>query len=80
MLTWKEWYEKAISSLDASQILMENNKPAEAISRAYYAAYQMVTSVLIKLKLNPRTEFGNWSHHETQIMYRTHICNKRGLL
>ncbi|MGH7596240.1 MAG: HEPN domain-containing protein [bacterium] len=65
MLTWEQWQEKSKSSLEASQILLENQKPIEAASRAYYAAYQMVTSVLIKLRLSPRGEFGNWSHHET---------------
>jgi uncharacterized protein (UPF0332 family) len=58
---------------------LENQKPIEAASRAYYAAYQMVTGVLIKLKLDPRSEFGNWSHYETQEMYRTHICQKADL-
>jgi uncharacterized protein (UPF0332 family) len=79
MLTWEQWQEKSKSSLEASQILLRNHKPSEAASRAYYAAYQMVTGVLIKLKLDPRSEFGNWSHHETQEMYRTHICQKADL-
>jgi uncharacterized protein (UPF0332 family) len=65
--------------LEASQILLENQKPIEAASRAYYAAYQMVTGVLVKLKLSPRSEFGNWSHQETQTMYHTLICKKASL-
>jgi hypothetical protein len=79
MLTWEQWQEKSKSSLAASRILLENDKPVEAASRAYYAAYQMVTGVLIKLKLSPRAEFGNWSHEETRDMYRIHICQKAGL-
>jgi len=79
VLTWEQWLEKSESSLEASRILLENNKPVEAASRTYYAAYQMVTGVLIKLKLDPRSEFGNWSHYETQEMYRTHICRKTNL-
>lgn len=63
----------------AAQILLERNKPVEAASRAYYAAYQMVTAVLIKFKLSPRSEYGNWAHHETQDMYLTHICHKANL-
>ncbi len=39
----------------------------------------MVTAVLIKHKLSPRSEYGNWAHHETVEMYRTHICQKAGL-
>ncbi|MDZ7359852.1 MAG: HEPN domain-containing protein [candidate division KSB1 bacterium] len=79
MLTWEQWQEKSKSSLAASRILLENDKPVEAASRAYYAAYQMVTGVLIKLKLTPRGEYGNWAHQETQDMYRTHICQKADL-
>jgi len=79
VLTWEQWQEKSESSLEASRILLENNKPVEAASRTYYAAYQMVTGVLVKLKLDPRSEFGNWSHQETQMMYHTHICKKASL-
>lgn len=79
MLIWEQWQEKSTSSLEASRILLENRKPIEAASRAYYAVYQMVTGVLIKLKLDPRSEFGNWSHHETVEMYRTHISQKADL-
>lgn len=79
MLTWVEWQAKSASSLAAAKILLEHKKPAEAASRAYYAAYQMVTAVLIKHKLSPRSEYGNWAHHETQNMYLTHICQKADL-
>jgi uncharacterized protein (UPF0332 family) len=79
VLTWEQWQEKSKSSLAASRILLENNKPVEAASRAYYAAYQMVTGVLIKCRLSPRGEFGNWSHDDTFEMYRTHICQKADL-
>jgi uncharacterized protein (UPF0332 family) len=65
--------------LDAAEILLKNDKPVEAASRAYYAAYQMVTAVLIKLKLNPRDEYGNWAHQETAKMFRTHLCRKMDL-
>ncbi len=76
MLTWEEWQTKSASSLAAARILLEHDKPVEAASRAYYAAYQMVTAALIKFKLSPRSEYGNWAHHETQDMYLTHICQK----
>jgi uncharacterized protein (UPF0332 family) len=79
MLTWEEWREKSNNSLDASRVLLEHQKPVKAASCAYYAAYQMVTGVLIKLKLKPRDEYGNWSHLETLEMYRTHICQKTAL-
>jgi len=65
--------------LEAAQILLERNKPVEAAGRTYYAAYQMVTAVLIKLHLAPRSAYGNWSHHETVDMFQTHVCKKVGL-
>jgi uncharacterized protein (UPF0332 family) len=80
VLTWEEWQAKSKSSLTAAQILLERDKPVEAASRAYYAAYQIVTAVLIKLNLSPRSEYGNWAHHETVEMYLTHICHKADLL
>jgi uncharacterized protein (UPF0332 family) len=76
MLAWEQWREKSQSSLEAARILLQNNKPVEAAGRAYYAAYQMVTAVLLRLKLNPRGDYGNWSHQETVKMYHTHICRK----
>jgi uncharacterized protein (UPF0332 family) len=79
VLTWEEWQEKSISSLTAAQILLEHAKPVEAASRSYYAAFQMVTAVLIKLKLSPRSAFGNWAHHETVEIYRIHICQRADL-
>jgi len=79
VLQWEQWQEKSASSLEAARILLENQKPVEAASRAYYAAYQMVTAVLIKFMLSPRGEFGNWSHQETQDMFLFHICQKADL-
>lgn len=76
MLTWEQWREKSESSLEAAQVLLERNKPIEAASRSYYAAYQIVTGVLLKLNLIPRGGYGNWSHHETLEMYHTHVCKK----
>jgi uncharacterized protein (UPF0332 family) len=72
MLNWEQWSEKSKSSLEAAQILLERDKPVEAASRAYYAAYQMVTAVLVRLNLSPRDAFGNWAHRETVEMYQTH--------
>jgi uncharacterized protein (UPF0332 family) len=79
MLTWEQWREKSKSSLEAAQILLERDKPIEAASRAYYAAYQMVTAVLVRLNLSPRDAFGNWAHRETLKMYQIHICQKSAL-
>ncbi len=79
MLNWEQWQAKSKSSLEAAQILLERDKPIEAASRAYYAAYLMATAVLIRLNLIPREAFGNWSHHETVEMFQTHVCKKANL-
>jgi uncharacterized protein (UPF0332 family) len=79
VLSFEQWHEKSESSLEAAKILVEHDKPVEALSRAYYAVYQMVTGMLIKLNLNPRSEQGNWAHFDTLEMYRIHICRKTNL-
>jgi len=78
-VNWGAVAGKIQKFIGSSADLLENHKPVEAASRAYYAAYQMVTAVLIKMKLSPRDEFGNWSHLDTQEMYRIHICQKDDL-
>lgn len=56
MLTWMHWRDKSQSLLAAAEILLDNDKPVEVASGAYYAAYQMTTAVLLKLHLESRTE------------------------
>lgn len=75
MLTWGEWQEKAESSLEAAFILLDNGKPVEAVNRAYYAAYQMVTGILIKIGQTPRADLGNWSHEATQVLFARKGCH-----
>jgi uncharacterized protein (UPF0332 family) len=79
VLSFEQWKSKSKSSLAAARILLEHDQPVEAASRAYYAAYQMVTGVLFRLKLSPRSDLGNWAHRDTVEMYRTHICQKADL-
>jgi len=79
VLSFEQWQSKSKSSLAAARILLEHDQPVEAASRTYYAAYQMVTGVLLRLKLSPRSEFGNWAHLEAQKMYLTHICQRADL-
>jgi len=59
--------------------LLDNGKPVEAVNRAYYAAYQMVTGVLIKIGQTPRQDLGNWSHDDTQILLASRLCRHRRL-
>jgi uncharacterized protein (UPF0332 family) len=55
VLSFEQWKSNSKSSLDAARILLEHGQPIEAASRAYDAAYQMVTGVLLRLKLSPRS-------------------------
>lgn len=41
-----------------------------SISRYYYAAFQMTTSVLLYLRLTPPNDMEGWSHGETQDLLR----------
>jgi hypothetical protein len=79
VLSFEQWQSKSKSSLAAARVLLEHDQPVEAASRTYYAAYQMVTGVLLRLKLNPRNDLGNWAHRDTVEMYRIHICHKADL-
>ena len=66
MLTWQQWLNKAQASITAGQNSLEAGDLAAAVSRAYFAAFQAVTGVLIKRGYQPNSETGNWGHKVTQ--------------
>lgn len=81
MVQWEQWREKAKSSLEAARILLDGGKPIEATSRAYFAAWQMVTAVLRKLNFplptdEQRREWGHWGHSATQELFANQIANR----
>jgi len=77
MPTWQEWREMAESSLADARILLARDQHRGAISRAYYAAYQMVTAILVKLGTTLPAGRNNWDHDTTQILYWYAISNRR---
>jgi len=79
MPSWEQWRELAQDSLQAARALLDQGHTRVAASRAYFAAYQMVTGVLLKLEVTlptnpPRT---NWSHQQTQTLYWRAIAQRR---
>jgi uncharacterized protein (UPF0332 family) len=77
MLNWEAWQRTAESSLEAARLLLDHGKPVEAVHRAYYGAYPMVTGVLIKISQPPRPDLGNGSHQETQNLFTEQIGRRR---
>ena len=65
MLTWQQWLNKSHASMIAAQNSLKARDLAAAVSRAYFAAFQAVTGVLIKRGDRPNSATGNWGHKGT---------------
>jgi uncharacterized protein (UPF0332 family) len=66
MLTWEQWINKSQASIVAARNSLKAGDFAAAVSRAYFAAFQAVTGVLIKRGNQPNPATGNWGHSGTQ--------------
>ncbi len=65
MDAWKQWLGMARGSLIAAQSLAVQSEIRSSISRAYYAAYQAVTTLLLYARLPPPEGREGWSHEAT---------------
>ncbi len=65
MEAWEQWWRMAQGSLVAAQILVKQGEARSSASRAYYAAYQSVTAVLLYYGLTPPDGREAWSHEAT---------------
>ncbi len=65
MEAWEKWWRMAQGSLAAAQLLAKQGETRSSASRAYYAAYQSVTAVLLYYKLTPPDGREAWSHEAT---------------
>ncbi|HIE28794.1 TPA: HEPN domain-containing protein [Candidatus Poribacteria bacterium] len=66
MLTWQQWMNKSQASMTAARNSLMAEDLAAAVSRAYFAAFQAVTGILIKRGDKPNPATGNWGHTGTQ--------------
>ena len=65
MDAWERWWEMAQGSLKAAQLLAVQGETRSSASRAYYAAYQAVTAILLYYKMTPPDGREAWNHGET---------------
>ncbi len=75
MILWEQWKSKATASLTAAQHSLESGDLSAAVSRAYYAAFQIVTCVLHKLHATT-PERGHWGHEGSQVQFYYAICRR----
>jgi len=65
MEAWELWWNMAQGSLKAAQELEVFGEQRSSVSRAYYAAYQTATALLLYAKQIPPAGREAWSHEGT---------------
>lgn len=65
MEAWERWWNMAQGSLKAAQELEVFGEQRSSVSRAYYAAYQSATALLLYAKQVPPAGREAWSHEVT---------------
>ncbi len=69
MDAWERWYQMAQGSLAAAVLLKTQGEARSSASRAYYAAYQAVTAVLLYQGMMPPEGREAWSHEATPELF-----------
>lgn len=69
MDAWKRWLLMARGSLAAAQVLAVQGEARSSASRAYYAAYQAVTAMLLYHGMTPPVDREAWSHEATPDLF-----------
>ena len=70
MDAWTRWLQMARGSLAAAQALAVQGEARSSASRAYYAAYQAVTAILLYHNMTPPVDREAWSHDATPDLIR----------
>ncbi len=70
MEAWEHCWRRAVDSLDAAGLLQQREHFCSAASRAYYAAFQAATAVLLYAKQIPPAGYEAWRHKETPELLR----------
>ena len=65
MDAWEQWWNMAQESLVAAQSLEQLGLARPSTSRAYYAAYQAATALLLYARQMPPAGREAWSHEAT---------------
>ena len=70
MEAWERWWNMAQGSLAAAQLLAKEGEVRSSASRAYYAAFQAVTALLLYHEMTPPNGREAWSHEATPELFR----------
>ncbi|MFT4152635.1 HEPN domain-containing protein [Parafilimonas sp.] len=70
--------EKAQQSLEAAELLFNNNFFADSLSKIYYAVFYAVSAWLTKKKLNPKTHQGVKSLFHKEFIYTGNVSKEQG--
>lgn len=70
MEAWELWWNIAQGSLAAAQLLAKEGEVRSSASRAYYAAYQAVTALLLYYGMTLPNDHEAWSHEATPDLIR----------
>lgn len=69
MEAWERWWAMAQGSLAAATLLRTQGEVRSSASRAYYAAYQAITAVLLYQGKTPPEGREAWSHEATPELF-----------
>ncbi len=70
MEAWERRWNMAQGSLAAAQLLAKEGEVRSSASRAYYAAFQAVTALLLYHGMTPPEDREAWSHEATPDLIR----------
>lgn len=73
MEAWEQWREMACESEKAARLAEAGDCPRPAASRYYYAAYQVVTALILYRGLTPPEARDAWSHFETPLLLKEQL-------
>ena len=71
MEAWERWWIMAQGSLAAAILLNTQGEMRSSASRAYYAAYQAATALLLYSRQVPPGDREAWSHEATPTLLQT---------
>ena len=75
-MAYEDYFHKAQKSLKAGRVLFEIELYDSAVSRSYYAMFQMAIAVLMKMGIKPPKE-GTYNHSWVQAVVVQELIRRR---
>jgi uncharacterized protein (UPF0332 family) len=69
------WSDTAQENFEAASALRADRRWRSSASRAYYAAFALLTGRLIEGGQSPRRGFGTWPHEQLPLMVEKHLLS-----